>query len=128
MKRAVVALLLSLTPIADALAQAYDSNRENCLETLATGTIWSSTSQLHCLKPDPQRTRRDPYGRCQERRFEVTMRNRCDYFIVANWRFNNGMRLKQQFLGPNQSYIVNCGQLSEQCDGSVIAFGEKVAK
>ena len=127
MKRALLALLLSVMPIADALAQAaVDQNRENCLETEATGTVWSSTSQLHCLKPDPQRTRKDPFGRCQERRFEVTMRNRCDFFIIAYWRFNNGMRLKQQFLGPSQSYVVNCGQLSDQCDGGVIAYGEKV--
>ncbi len=56
------------------------------------------------------------------------MRNRCDFFIMADWRFNNGMRLKQQFLGPSQSYIVNCGQLSDQCDGGVIAYGEKIAK
>ena len=128
MIRALFALALSVLPVADALAQAWDRNRENCLETEATGTIWSSTSQLHCLKPDPQRTRRDPFGRCQERRFEVTMRNRCDFHIIANWRFANGMRLKQHFLGPSQSYIVNCGQLSDQCDGAVIAYGEKVSK
>ena len=128
MKRALLALLLSVMPIADALAQAaaVDKNRENCLETEPTGAVWSATSQLHCLKPDPQRTRKDPFGRCQERRFEVTMRNRCDFFITAYWRFNNGMRLKQQFLGPSQSYVVNCGQLSDQCDGGVIAYGEKV--
>ncbi|MBV8166249.1 MAG: hypothetical protein JO021_05610 [Alphaproteobacteria bacterium] len=128
MKRALLALLLSVLPIADAFAQAaaVDKNRENCLETEATGTMWSATSQLHCLKPDPQRTRMDPFGRCQERRFEVTMRNRCDFMIISNWRFNNGMRLKQQVLGPNQIYVVNCGQLSDQCDGSVIAYGETV--
>jgi hypothetical protein len=128
MIRAILALALTVLPMADALAQAWDRNRENCLETEATGTLWSSTSQLHCLKPDPQRTRRDPFGRCQERRFEVTMRNRCAFLVIANWRFNNGMRLQQRLLGPSQSFAVYCGQLSDQCDGSVIAYGEKLNK
>jgi hypothetical protein len=128
--RALLALLLSVTPVADALAQAaaVDKNRDNCLETVPAGTFWAGTSQLHCLKPDPQRTRKDAFGRCQERRFEVSMRNRCDFMIIANWRFNNGMRLKQQVLGPNQAYTVDCGQLSDQCDGAVIAYGELIPK
>lgn len=126
MKRALLAALLGVLPVADARAQAaaVDKNREACLETAVTGSPWSSTSQLHCLKPDPTRTRKDPFGACQERRFEVTLHNRCDVLILVTWRFENGMRARQKALGPNQSYVVECGQLSDQCDGSVRASAE----
>lgn len=127
MRHALRGVLLSLLSVADALAQtgAVDRNRDNCLETPLPDEQWVSSSQLHCLKPDPNRTRRDPFGRCQERRFEVKMRNRCEFVILVNWRFNNGMRVQQRALGPNQSFIVDCRQLSDQCDGSVIAYADK---
>lgn len=128
--RALLAALLSLMPVADALAEAaVDRNRENCLEIEPHRfPLWVGTSQLHCLKPDPRHTRRDAFGRCQERRFEVVMHNRCDFLIAVYWRFKNGMRQQQQFLSPTESHTVTCGQLSDQCDGAILAYADKLGR
>jgi hypothetical protein len=124
--RNVAAALLALAAGA-AWGQAVDSNNRDCLETVPTGMTWRGTSQLYCLKPDPMRTRRDAFGRCQERRFEITLKNNCEFLIEVRWRFDNGTPEQHRTLGPDQAITVDCGQLSERCDGSVVATAERVA-
>jgi hypothetical protein len=122
-----MAALLIMMLAGSAFGQAVDANNRACLEILPSGTSWLGASQLYCLKPDPMRTRRDPFGRCQERRFEVTLKNACEYAILVRWRFNTSMAEQRRPLGPNQSFVVDCGQLSDRCDGGVLAFGDKLA-
>jgi hypothetical protein len=126
--RLVVGAALCLAQVTPALSQAVDRYKEDCLKVEPHGTDWRGASQLHCLKFDPMRTRKDPFGRCQERRFEVDLRNNCDYAVTAFWRFNNGMREQQRLLGPNQSFSVACGQVSDRCEGDVIAHAEKLKR
>ena len=121
-----LAVALGLAAAAPARAQAVDREDRACLETVPSGTSWLGTNQLYCLKPDPGRTRRDAFGRCQERRFEVTLKNRCEFSILVRWRFTNGMPAQERALGPHQAFTLDCGQLSERCDGAVIASGEKL--
>ncbi len=122
----VLSALLVLVPAGPAAAQARDSDDRPCLETVMTGVTWRGTSQLYCMKPDPDRTRRDPFGRCQERRFEITLKNNCGFAIEVRWRFENNIMAPQyRTLGPNQSFKADCRQISDHCGGSVKATAEK---
>lgn len=126
-RHAVLLLLVALLlPAERAWAQAVDRNKEDCLKVIPYSTDWRSTSQLHCLRFDPMRTRRDPFGRCQERRFEVELRNACEFPIIAHWRFNNGMREQHKLLGPSQVLHIDCGQVSDRCEGDVIAYADRL--
>jgi hypothetical protein len=117
--------LLALLAAGPAGAQALDRDDQPCLETVLSGVTWRGTSQLYCLKPDPSRTRRDAFGHCQERRFEVTLKNKCEFAIDVRWRFDTVMTPQYRTLAPNQSFTADCGQLSDRCGGSVIATAEK---
>ena len=125
--RPLAAALLVLALAAPARAQAVDRNKRDCLETVPSGTTWRGTSQLYCLKPDPMRTRHDAFGRCQERRFEITLKNSCEFLIDVRWRFDNETAERRLSLAPHHAVTVDCGQLSDRCNGGVIAFGDKAA-
>ena len=126
--RHILVAMFGLAQAEPAWSQAVDRYKEDCLKVEAHGTDWRGASQLYCLRFDPMRTRKDPFGRCQERRFEVDLKNNCDYPVTAFWRFNNGMREQQKLLGPNQSFSVACGQVSDRCEGDVIAYAEKLKR
>src|SRR5579871_373420 len=85
----ILGVLLALVPSIAAAVEAVDRENRACLETALSGVTWRGTNQLYCLKPDPRRTRRDPFGRCQERHYEVTLKNSCAFLIEVRWRFEN---------------------------------------
>jgi hypothetical protein len=122
-----LAALLCVAAAGAASAQALDPERRTCLEQVLSGIGWSGTNQLYCLKPDPTRVRLDPFGRCRERRFEVTIKNICEFFVDVRWRFERERAEQRRTLGPNQAFTVDCGQLSDRCDGSVLATFQKAA-
>ena len=123
--RHLLAALLVLTPVAASAAEAVDRENRPCLETVLSGLTWRGTNQLYCLKPDPRRTRRDPFGRCQERHFEVRLKNSCDFLIEVRWRFERDRAQQHRTLGPSQVFTVECAEISDQCDGSIVAVAAK---
>jgi hypothetical protein len=124
-RRIAIGALIAIAHVPMALAQAVGSDNETCLKVEPQGTAWRGTSQLYCLKFDPMRTRKDPFGRCQERQFEVSLMNNCNFSVVLRWRFNNGTREQERLLGPSEVLSVVCGQISDRCEGDVIAYAEK---
>ncbi len=123
----ILGVLLALVPSIAAAVEAVDRENRACLETALSGVTWRGTNQLYCLKPDPRRTRRDPFGRCQERHYEVTLKNSCAFLIEVRWRFENETASRYRTLGPHQAFTVECAQISDQCEGSIVAVAEKVA-